>query len=197
MKKRSIVLIIFIIFISLFYTNVYAHPGGKDKNGCHVCKTNCEKWNVPYGVKHCHNSDGSVTVANSNKSSSTNSNKRNYTIGKNSSNSNTTVKSNVVKNNSTKKSNIIKNNTTSKSNTTKSNVVKSNTAKKSNTVKSNSKSTKTSYDYKKKETSGGGCSKESKESKINDSSRDDKKESIVYMSAIFVWSGMFVYKKSK
>jgi len=31
-----------------------AHPGGKDANGCHVCRTNCEKWGLRYGERHCH-----------------------------------------------------------------------------------------------------------------------------------------------
>lgn len=33
----------------------FAHPGGLDGNGCHVCRTNCtESWGIPYGFYHRH-----------------------------------------------------------------------------------------------------------------------------------------------
>lgn len=35
------------------------HPGGKDVDGCHYCQTNCAKWGVSPGERHCHN-DGST-----------------------------------------------------------------------------------------------------------------------------------------
>ena len=38
----------------------YAHPGGRDAQGCHVCKTNCEKYGVKPGVRHCHGPDGKI-----------------------------------------------------------------------------------------------------------------------------------------
>ena len=28
---------------------VKAHPGRTDGNGCHTCRTNCEKWGLAYG----------------------------------------------------------------------------------------------------------------------------------------------------
>lgn len=36
-----------------------AHPGGKDSNGCHTCKTNCAKWGLSTGEYHCHGGGGS------------------------------------------------------------------------------------------------------------------------------------------
>ena len=33
----------------------HAHPGGTDENGCHYCRTNCEKWNLAKDERHCHN----------------------------------------------------------------------------------------------------------------------------------------------
>ena len=33
----------------------FAHPGGTDKDGCHRCRTNCEKWNLEKDERHCHN----------------------------------------------------------------------------------------------------------------------------------------------
>jgi hypothetical protein len=30
------------------------HSGGTDKNGCHVCRTNCRKYGIPTGYYHRH-----------------------------------------------------------------------------------------------------------------------------------------------
>lgn len=30
------------------------HPGRTASDGCHYCRTNCDKWGVPWGVRHCH-----------------------------------------------------------------------------------------------------------------------------------------------
>jgi hypothetical protein len=32
---------------------VFAHPGKTDSDGCHICKTNCEKWGLRVGEYHC------------------------------------------------------------------------------------------------------------------------------------------------
>ena len=44
------------IFVILFLlpVAVSAHPGRAGKDGCHVCRIHCEKWDVPRGEKHCH-----------------------------------------------------------------------------------------------------------------------------------------------
>ena len=31
-----------------------AHPGRTASDGCHYCRTNCDKWGVPWGERHCH-----------------------------------------------------------------------------------------------------------------------------------------------
>lgn len=67
-KVKKIVFIIFIIIILIDF-NVYAHPGRTDSNGCHTCRTNCEKWGLSYGQYHCHN--GSSTSNNKTTSSTT------------------------------------------------------------------------------------------------------------------------------
>ena len=33
---------------------VDAHPGGTDENGCHHCRSSCEKWNLEKDERHCH-----------------------------------------------------------------------------------------------------------------------------------------------
>jgi len=32
-----------------------ASPGMTDKEGCHVCRTNCAKYGLDAGERHCHN----------------------------------------------------------------------------------------------------------------------------------------------
>lgn len=44
---------------------VKAHPGRTDGNGCHTCRTNCEKWGLAYGEYHCHNGNSSASSSNS------------------------------------------------------------------------------------------------------------------------------------
>lgn len=34
-----------------------AHPGRKNKDGCHTCRTNCENWGLEYEEYHCHTSN--------------------------------------------------------------------------------------------------------------------------------------------
>lgn len=52
---------------------VKAHPGRTDSNGCHVCRTNCDKWGLSTGEYHCHNGGSSSTTSNSSNSSVSNS----------------------------------------------------------------------------------------------------------------------------
>lgn len=54
MKKLICLCFVMFIFVSLS-TIVKAHPGRTDANGCHVCRTNCEKWGLKNGEYHCHN----------------------------------------------------------------------------------------------------------------------------------------------
>lgn len=59
MKRK--ILGLFIVAIIIFSTNtVYAHPGRTDSNGCHTCRTNCERWGLRYGQYHCHNGSGTT-----------------------------------------------------------------------------------------------------------------------------------------
>ncbi len=69
MKKKMFYLLITAIFCST--TTVYAHPGRTDSNGCHTCRTNCERWGLSYGQYHCHNGGSSSRSNSSSRSSST------------------------------------------------------------------------------------------------------------------------------
>lgn len=31
-----------------------AHPGRTAADGCHYCRTNCDKWGVAWNERHCH-----------------------------------------------------------------------------------------------------------------------------------------------
>lgn len=59
MKKVLRFLITVFLLISFSPLSVKAHPGKTDANGCHTCKTNCEKYGLDYGEYHCHNGGGS------------------------------------------------------------------------------------------------------------------------------------------
>ncbi len=43
----------------LSFTPVMAHPGNTAADGCHYCRTNCDKWGVPWNERHCH---GGTTI---------------------------------------------------------------------------------------------------------------------------------------
>ena len=49
----------------------FAHPGNTASDGCHYCRTNCEKWGEDYGERHCHNG-GSSSKSEENSSSGDN-----------------------------------------------------------------------------------------------------------------------------
>ena len=40
----------------------HTHPGGRASDGCHFCRSNCEKWDLEKDERHCHD-DGSNTPA--------------------------------------------------------------------------------------------------------------------------------------
>lgn len=51
MKKFIIIFTIIAFFVPSI---TFAHPGRTAGDGCHYCRTNCYKWGVPAGVRHCH-----------------------------------------------------------------------------------------------------------------------------------------------
>lgn len=52
-------LFVFFTFVFLIFSHnpVLAHPGKTASDGCHYCRTNCEKWGVPYDERHCHGTE--------------------------------------------------------------------------------------------------------------------------------------------
>lgn len=48
---------VFLLIITLYSSaprEAYAHPGNTAADGCHYCRTNCDRWGVPYDERHCH-----------------------------------------------------------------------------------------------------------------------------------------------
>jgi hypothetical protein len=56
MKRKFQLLIIYLLVSStlLGARIVYAHPGRTASDGCHYCRTNCDKWGETWGARHCH-----------------------------------------------------------------------------------------------------------------------------------------------
>lgn len=54
-RKILLIIVIFILSPLLFSELSFAHPGRTASDGCHYCRTNCDKWGVPWNQRHCHN----------------------------------------------------------------------------------------------------------------------------------------------
>ena len=57
---RSAILAIFVCYVASIGV---AHPGGTASDGCHYCRSNCEKWDLDQDQRHCHDggSDSSAS----------------------------------------------------------------------------------------------------------------------------------------
>ena len=56
---RSAILAAALCFVA---AAISAHPGGRASDGCHYCRSNCEKWDLEKDERHCHD-DGSASSA--------------------------------------------------------------------------------------------------------------------------------------
>lgn len=52
----------FIVLFIFSVTSVNAHPGKTASDGCHYCRTNCDKWGVPWNERHCHGGVSNTNV---------------------------------------------------------------------------------------------------------------------------------------
>lgn len=55
---------IFFVITLFIVTPVFAHPGNTAADGCHYCRTNCDKWGVPWNARHCHGGSNTNTTGN-------------------------------------------------------------------------------------------------------------------------------------
>lgn len=51
MKKTFFIIALSFILLPSW---VFAHPGNTASDGCHYCRTNCDKWGVAWNERHCH-----------------------------------------------------------------------------------------------------------------------------------------------
>ena len=52
---NKILLLSIIIILGLAHFSIAsAHPGRTASDGCHYCRTNCDKWGVAWNQRHCH-----------------------------------------------------------------------------------------------------------------------------------------------
>ena len=58
-KLRVLILGLLFILTFLIFTapNITAHPGNTASDGCHFCRTNCEKWGYTYNTRHGHHNE--------------------------------------------------------------------------------------------------------------------------------------------
>lgn len=48
-----------LLIASLSTIPALAHPGRTSSDGCHYCRTNCDRWGVPWNQRHCHGTPSS------------------------------------------------------------------------------------------------------------------------------------------
>lgn len=64
--KKSVGVLLLIVFYFSISISALAHPGRTDGNGGHTCRTNCtEKWGLNYGEYHYHNGGGGESSSSS------------------------------------------------------------------------------------------------------------------------------------
>ena len=53
--RHHVVIRTLVVWIGLVIPAMaYAHPGGRDAEGCHICRSKCERYDVTPDVRHCH-----------------------------------------------------------------------------------------------------------------------------------------------
>lgn len=130
---KKFLLIIFLSFC--FATNVSAHPGNTDSNGCHKCnaaKTNCSSWGLADYEYHCHNgstytnSKGQKFNSNGTQIIESNNNKNDNTMTDNTNennNSNNNNNNNIPIDNLNENSNLTNNNSNNSNTNDKNEIV--------------------------------------------------------------------------
>lgn len=64
---NKILLLSIAIILGLVHFNIAsAHPGRTASDGCHYCRTNCDKWGVAWNQRHCHGSSPYTPPSDSN-----------------------------------------------------------------------------------------------------------------------------------
>lgn len=69
MKKFAVGFLVMILILSSSSWSL-AHPGNTASDGCHYCRTNCDRWGVPWNERHCHGGSSSPRYSTQNDYSS-------------------------------------------------------------------------------------------------------------------------------
>ncbi len=55
LMSQNLKMLVMLMLLSIVLERpVFAHPGKTAVDGCHYCRTNCDKWGVPWNERHCH-----------------------------------------------------------------------------------------------------------------------------------------------
>ncbi len=52
--KYFVYLLVILSILGATMTAIFAHPGGTARDGCHYCRTDCDKWGEAKNRRHCH-----------------------------------------------------------------------------------------------------------------------------------------------
>ena len=61
--RRILLLIAVVTFLMFGAVTAASHPGRTASDGCHYCRINCTRWNVPANERHCHGGSSSGSSA--------------------------------------------------------------------------------------------------------------------------------------
>ena len=54
-RMAALIVLLTVLLSSVLTASLsLAHPGGRAADGCHFCRTNCDKWGEVAGARHCH-----------------------------------------------------------------------------------------------------------------------------------------------
>ncbi|MFA7209371.1 MAG: hypothetical protein WC120_03715 [Parcubacteria group bacterium] len=62
---KNILACVILLGMIVFSDNAFAHPGNTASDGCHYCRTNCDKWGVAWNERHCHEGKPSLAKQDS------------------------------------------------------------------------------------------------------------------------------------
>lgn len=60
--RRDLLSVAHLLALVLFFLDALAHPGGRDSDDCHVCRTRCEQYGLTAGERHCHGENSPIPV---------------------------------------------------------------------------------------------------------------------------------------
>lgn len=62
--KKAVFILLSLVILLVVASPAEAHPGNTAADGCHYCRTNCDKWGVAWNERHCHGGGSAPAVQN-------------------------------------------------------------------------------------------------------------------------------------